>query len=454
MILAVIFLGLFLRLISLNQSFWIDEATSVLTARDLSFSEIITKFSPGDFHPPLYYILLKVWQAFFGTGEVGVRLLSVLAGVATIYIVFLIGNYLLGRKVAIIASVFLATSPLHIYYSQEARMYALSTLFVVLSVYFFLNLQKSHSLLNWLAFSLSLPLIIFTDYVSAFIIPVFWVLGKAKKRIPLKRLLLAHIPLILAILAWLPILRSQLLSGLSLKTTFPGWWSILGGISIKEVFLVPVKFMLGRISFVNKKLYALAISLAGLIFGLLMVKATQLHKKLRIVWFWLLAPILICILVSLKIPVFYYFRFIFILPAFYLILASGVTRLRLPWKTLAIGLVIGINLSASLAYLANSRFHREDWRSLVNFVDTHSTKNSIVIFVADSQMEAYNYYSKTKNFSGPNGLNDSFKTVCLMRYVQSIFDPDDILRQSVEKFGYVKNGEFDFNSVVVWRYVR
>ena len=60
MILAVIIFGFLLRVISLNQSFWLDEATSGLVVRNFNLGEIITKFSPGDFHPPLYYLILKI----------------------------------------------------------------------------------------------------------------------------------------------------------------------------------------------------------------------------------------------------------------------------------------------------------------------------------------------------------------------------------------------------------
>ena len=127
MILAILFLSFVLRVISVNQSLWIDEATSVLTARDFSFSEIITKFSPGDFHPPLYYLILKIWTAIFGSGEVGVRLLSVMAGVGTVYLIYQIANKFIRVNYSNFpgtAALLLATSGLHIYYSQEARMYA------------------------------------------------------------------------------------------------------------------------------------------------------------------------------------------------------------------------------------------------------------------------------------------------------------------------------------------
>ena len=457
MILAILFLSFVLRVISVNQSLWIDEATSVLTARDFSFSEIITKFSPGDFHPPLYYLILKIWTAIFGSGEVGVRLLSVMAGVGTVYFVYLIANKFIRVNYSNfpgIAALLLATSGLHIYYSQEARMYALSSLLVTFSIYLFLSIQKSSARIPWLLFSLSLPLIILTDYLSAFIFPVFWFFAIKKNKSWFKKFILANIPLVMAVIVWLPIFKGQLESGLSVESSLPGWWKILGGISVKEVLLVPVKFMLGRISFDNNVLYGLVVFFVGTLNAFLIVKATKFYRKTKILWFWILIPALLIFTVSYKIPVFYYFRLIFVLPAFYLITALGIVGLKPTWRNAAIGLVVAINLCASFYYLGNSKFHREDWRGLVNYVEEHSTKDFKVLFVADSQMEAYNYYSEMKNFSGPDAVSDSFDTIWLMKYVQPIFDPNDTLRKKVEDLGYVKAEEFDFNGVVVWRYKR
>ena len=132
MIRIIVLLALILRLISLNQSLWLDEATSALVARDYSWNLIFGQFLPGDFHPPLYYMLLKIWGLFFGTSEIALRSLSVVAGVATVYLVYKIVN-------ATTAALLLATSGLHIYFSQEVRMYQLASFFVALAVYFFVK---------------------------------------------------------------------------------------------------------------------------------------------------------------------------------------------------------------------------------------------------------------------------------------------------------------------------
>src|SRR5512146_2727928 len=110
----VLVVGLVARLISINQSLWLDEATSALVAK-MSLGDIFTKFLPGDFHPPLYYLILKYWVMVFGSSEVSLRFPSVIFGIGTVYLVYLIGKKLINNKVGIIAALLTATSGLTVY---------------------------------------------------------------------------------------------------------------------------------------------------------------------------------------------------------------------------------------------------------------------------------------------------------------------------------------------------
>ena len=104
MILAILLFAIILRVINLNQSFWLDEAISGLAARDYSFVGSIKDFLPGDTHPPLYYLLLKFWTNIFGFSEISMRNLSVIFGVATVYVVYLLGRKVKDEKFGFLAS--------------------------------------------------------------------------------------------------------------------------------------------------------------------------------------------------------------------------------------------------------------------------------------------------------------------------------------------------------------
>ena len=88
----IFFLAFLVRLISLDQSLWLDEATTARVVHKYNFFEIVTKFSPNDFHPPLYYLIMKVWTNMFGYSEIALRMPSILFSLLTGYLVYLLGN--------------------------------------------------------------------------------------------------------------------------------------------------------------------------------------------------------------------------------------------------------------------------------------------------------------------------------------------------------------------------
>lgn len=449
----ILVFSLLLRLISVGQSLWLDEATSATVVRDLSFSQYFGQFAPGDFHPPLYYLLLKLWGTAFGTSEVALRSLSVLLGVGTVYVLYLIGKNLFKERVGLVASLLLAISGLHIYFSQEARMYVLASFLVALSIYFFVKTMKEGGVGQWLGFSFSVAGAAMAHYLAFLMLPVYWLIAKEQKKSSWrKKFFASHNILVIMVLLWSPIFIQQLKSGVGTKTTSPLWWNILGKTSLKEILLVPAKFILGRISIENNVLYLAVLLIVGVVFALAILPALRRFRKIKLVWAWLLLPVLTAALVGLFIPVFSYSRLVFVLPALYLLMSFGLSRLKKVQSNLLLAMILAVNLVTSGVYLTNTKFHREDWRGLVEFIEANSGENAVTLFVANSQMEAYRYYSKTDKISGPNGLGSNFDQIWLMRYVQSLFDPEDILRKNIEGLGYEKVKEYDFNGVVVWKY--
>lgn len=457
-ILLILVFGLLLRIISLNQSFWLDEATSGIVVRDLSFAQILTNFSPGDFHPPFYYLILKLWSIVFGTSEIVLRLLSVLVGLLTVFVVYKISE-ILSFKSKFVAPLLLATSGLHIYYSQEARMYSLATLFVTLTVYFFVKLvkgvkEKEGRVGEWFMFGLLLLLSIGTHYLTVFVIPVFWLSIIFNKKRPdwKQKFVASHILLIIGGILWFPTLLKQLELGIGVNTNSPLWGEILGQTSFKQIALVPTKFALGRVSFDDDLAYLAVVLLVSFVFGYLFIKAFKTFRENKIFWTWLMVPVGLAMVFGFFVPVFNYFRLLYTIPAFYLVLAQGISNSRYS-KTFLIAVLL-INILSSIYYLANPKFHREDWRGLVTAIESGRAENSQVLFVADSQMEGYKYYAPDAKIQGPSRLDTDSGEVWLIRYVKEIFDPEDKLRQNVERGGFTRVSEYDFNGIPVYKYER
>lgn len=437
MIYFIVAIGLILRLISLNQSLWLDEATTALVAK-MPVGDILEKFMIGDFHPPLYYILMKYWVLVFGSSEISLRIPSVVFGVATVYFTYLIVKKLFDERTANIAGLLAATSGLMIYYSQEARMYGLAAFLVVAAFYFFLT-QK------WVVFSIILALVGMTDYMALLILPIFIIFaGK-----DLKKVLLSMIPTAGVFILWAPTFLKQIGGGLAVTGT--NWGNILGILSWKNLGLIPVKFILGRISFNNTLVYGVVAGGAVLFYlfllGLNILRRPLKGDPLKVLLRWLVVPILLGILISIKIPVLYYFRFIFCLPALYILVAKGISGFRDAKFWILFATAIAINILSAGYYLGNPKFQRENWREIAEVVG-----NDPIVYPANSQKEALAYYGKESQIIYYKNFNGGSPEIWLSRYVWNIFDPGDAARLKIENLGYNKVQELNLNGVEFWKY--
>lgn len=112
-----------------EQELWYDEAQSFYI---ISWSKWPGTLLSND-TPPMYYFLLLGWVKVFGYSETALRMLS--ASFGTLFVVALIwvGCELFNPRVGLCSAMFVAVSPFHIYYSQEARSYALLILALLLT---------------------------------------------------------------------------------------------------------------------------------------------------------------------------------------------------------------------------------------------------------------------------------------------------------------------------------
>ena len=112
-------------------SLWLDEGATIHFAR-LPWPTVLGLRGWYDYHPPLYYTLVKLMALVAPVADAG-RLVSVVTGTLTIVVAYALIARFLDRRAGLVAALALALSPLHIWYSQTARMYVPSLLFVGLS---------------------------------------------------------------------------------------------------------------------------------------------------------------------------------------------------------------------------------------------------------------------------------------------------------------------------------
>jgi len=170
LILLIIF-SIFSRFLLIGQeSLWLDEAWSLNLAREAKFPNIFNYFFNEKWpvpHPFMYFFILNIWVTCFGTTEVALRSLSAVFGIIIILLVYYIGSKEFNKKIGLISSFFVLLSPLNLYYSQEARMYTLTALLILICVYYNYKLTSSIKPIKYSAlYSFFTLLLLYTDYLG------------------------------------------------------------------------------------------------------------------------------------------------------------------------------------------------------------------------------------------------------------------------------------------------
>lgn len=121
--LALLMVAIAVRLVRLDSDpLWIDEAATIGIAR-MDWAVILGPMAAAESSPPGFYLLAKLWMLAFGEDIVVLRLLTVLAGVASLLPVWLLARAAHGRRAAWIAAGFVALAATHVRLSQDGRCY-------------------------------------------------------------------------------------------------------------------------------------------------------------------------------------------------------------------------------------------------------------------------------------------------------------------------------------------
>jgi 4-amino-4-deoxy-L-arabinose transferase-like glycosyltransferase len=178
-------LGVAVRFASLGlQSYHHDEVITAIRVIPGSFGEMLHQVRASESNPPLYYVLAWGWAKAFGSSEIGLRSLSALFGAATVPVGYLVGRQLASRRAGLLLAALVAVNPMLIWYSQEARSYALLVFLGALSLLFFaraLNGGRGRDLALW---ALTSALALCSHYYAVFAIAIeaVWLLVALRGR--------------------------------------------------------------------------------------------------------------------------------------------------------------------------------------------------------------------------------------------------------------------------------
>lgn len=180
---------------------WFDEIFSVHAATE-PWSRILGFVADDLIHPPLFYILLKVWIAVGGDGLVSVRLFPFVFSLATVVpFLYLCRDLKLRAAQVILGLTFLTVNGALIKYAQEVRMYSVVMLLAMFSVWLFVRffyLGKN----IWLLTIVN-TLLVYTHYFGWFLIIAEIVAIVALQRIKMRQIAISFGISLVSFAPWL-----------------------------------------------------------------------------------------------------------------------------------------------------------------------------------------------------------------------------------------------------------
>jgi 4-amino-4-deoxy-L-arabinose transferase-like glycosyltransferase len=333
-----------------------------------SFGDIVrATIDLGEPHPVASYFLQHLWLDWVGHSEFGLRYLGVLFGVAAVAILYRLGRQLALPSAACVAgALLLAINPYPIWHSQDARMYNMTLALTLASVWLMLAALQGGRRRYWLAYLGVTWVALHTHYFAIFIVAAqnLFVVGRAlaARRIwpALSPWILAQIVLGLSYLPWLYIAAGTI-------TDYRGTRISAGFSEIAQRAVSA--FAVGESMPVEWRLFFGGIATILLLLGIWHLGRHGGGRRtlplLLLLW---IVPVLLVWYASRSRPIFDERYLVPAAPAFYLLLAAGISAPLGRWRAipllLGIILVLGMGISLRNHYVDPDYSKTRGWREL------------------------------------------------------------------------------------------
>lgn len=370
--LAVTMFALAARLFCIgDRVLWFDEAVSLLVAK-AGVSDILVA-AQDDTHSPFYYLVLH----FLPRSERAARLFSVVCGTLTVALVFLLGQRCSGISAGAISAALLALCPLHVWYSQEARMYALQTLLVTASWWLLFLALDSRCWRCWTAYAVASALALYAQYTSALALAAQAIYVFGFRRSEARPWLRAQAGAALLFAPCVPLLAQQLAGG-----TF-GFW--LGKFSWAD----PLRFFALLSGAIQKNpgpywpwtVFSL---------GLLAAAALRAGPKAVPLWLWLLVPVVWLAAMSLRANVFLPRALLMVTPAFALLIGCAAADAK--GAVLAVALAAANLVALQRYFFAPNPWIRSPLREAAELVANGVQPGDVVLHSSRFSYRPFQWY--------------------------------------------------------------
>jgi len=402
----ILFAGWGLRLYRLDrQSIWYDEAVSIQNSAAPLTAQ--TTLAAHDNHPPLHAFLLWLTERLSGTSAWSARFLSAWTGFLLLPLLYALARRWWGNPGGIAALFLAATSPLLVYYAQEARMYALITTLVAASFWSAARWWRGRPLGKSLWLTTFFVLAALYAHYSAFLVlPILY--GVTLLRCWRDRqsgwwraLALSLSMLVIGYLPWalVPLQRAE---------TAHGYWQ--GPFQFYFAWRAWVEnFLIAAPETVLEPIALRWLPLLIAISGVLVIAAAwpgrKQHRWHR--WFlllaWLLLPALLFFAIAFRMPKFHPRYLLLSYPAWLLLLAGGFAAVwstrgrRVSWPRGAVlaGLLVLLTANgyALHNWFTDPAFSKPDFRGALRYLQQHRQPDEPVILLSGHMRPVVTYYA-------------------------------------------------------------
>ncbi len=199
-LLVILLVGAFFRLYKIESymTFLGDEGRDSIIVRNLLVHSDPILIGPGTsvggmYLGPLYYYFMAPFLFLANFSPVGPAVGVAVLGIATIYLIYVVGREWFGEKAGIISALLFAISPTVITYSHSSWNPNIMPFFSLLSIYSIWKVWKEKRHYWLIVTAISFAFVCQSHYLGVLIAPViivYWFLSKVQKKVSLLSILI------------------------------------------------------------------------------------------------------------------------------------------------------------------------------------------------------------------------------------------------------------------------
>lgn len=198
--------ALVVRLPWFDDALYGDEVQAFWDVSGRSLGDTLHLFAGNstELSPPLFFVLAWVSERVFGSSPESLRVVSLAAGLGTIPLTYVLGRWTLGERAGLLGAAFVALSPFMIFYSCQARPYALMVLLCLVSTLALLRGVRGGGTKWWALYAAASCAAMYTHYTSFFLLVVQLAWALATQSAARRPLLAANVAAVAGFVPWLP----------------------------------------------------------------------------------------------------------------------------------------------------------------------------------------------------------------------------------------------------------